>query len=50
MPHRFSNDHFTLKKCRILHIENLTSNKKNGYQPFNEHSADKLGVAFIFEI
>ena len=28
MPCRFSNDHFALKKCRILHIENVTSNKK----------------------
>ena len=28
VPYRISNDLFTLKKCRILHIENLTSNKK----------------------
>ena len=28
MPRRFSNDLFALKKCRILHIENLTCNKK----------------------
>ena len=28
MPRRFSNDLFALKKSRILHIENLTSNKK----------------------
>ena len=26
MPCRFSNDLFALKECRILHIENLTSN------------------------
>ena len=26
MPYRFSNDLFALKKCRILHIENLISN------------------------
>ena len=45
MPRRFSNDLFALKKCRI----NLTSNKKIGYQTFNEHSADKLIVAYIFE-
>ena len=25
----FSNDLLALKKCRILHIENLTSNEKN---------------------
>ena len=24
-----SNDFFALKKCRILHIENLTSSKQN---------------------
>ena len=42
---RFSNDLFALMKCRILHIENLTSNKKKiGYQAINEHSADKLIV------
>ena len=29
MLNRFSNDLFALKKCRILHIENLTSNNKN---------------------
>ena len=51
MPCRFSNDIFALKKCSILHIENLTSNKTIfGYQAFNEHSADKLVVAYIFEI
>ena len=51
MPRKFSNDLFALKKCCILHIENLTSNKKKfGYQAFNEHSADKLVVAYIFEI
>ena len=50
MPCRFSNDRFALKKCRIWHIENLTSIKKFGYQAFNEHSADKLTVAYIFEI
>ena len=51
MPRRFLNDLFALKKCRILHIDNLTSNKKKfGYQAFNEHSADKLVIAYIFEI
>ena len=25
---RFLNDLFALKKCRIVHIENLTTNKK----------------------
>ena len=30
MPCRFSNVLFALKKCRILLIENLTSNKKSG--------------------
>ena len=29
MPCKVKNDIFALKKCRILHIENLTSNKKN---------------------
>ena len=42
----FSNDLFALKKC----IGNLTSNKKIGYQAFNEHSAEKLIVGNIFEI
>ena len=38
---RFSNDIFALKKCWILHIENISSNKqKFGYQAFNEHGAD----------
>ena len=52
MSCRFSNNLFALKKCRILHNENLTSNKKKfGYQAFNEHSADRLIiVAYIFEI
>ena len=37
MPRRFSNDIFALKKCRILNIENLTSNTKIfGHQAFNE--------------
>ena len=35
---------------RILHNENLTNNKNFGYQAFNDHSADKLIVAYIFEI
>ena len=47
---RFSNEPFALKKYRILHIENLTSNKKFGYQTFNECSADKLNIACSFEI
>ena len=51
MPCRFSNDLLALYKCRILRIENLTSNRKNlRYQAFNEHSADKLIAAYIFEI
>ena len=28
MPCRFSNDPFALKKCSILHIENVPSDKK----------------------
>ena len=40
MPCRFSNDLLALKKYRILHIEKLTNNKKNGHQTFNENSAD----------
>ena len=28
MPGKLLNDHFALMKCRILHIENLTSNMK----------------------
>ena len=48
IPHRFSNDLFARKKCRILHIENLKSNNKD--QAFNEQSGDKLVVAYIFEI
>ena len=50
MPHRFSNDLFALEKCRILYIDNLTSKKKFGYQAVNEHSADKVVIAHIFEI
>ena len=50
IPRRFLNDLFALKKCRILHIDNLASNKKFGYQAFNEHSADKLVIAYIFQI
>ena len=53
MPRKFSNDLFALKKCCILHIENLTINKKKNSsidQAFNEHSADKLVVAYIFKI
>ena len=34
------NDLFAFKKCRILLFENLKSNKKIGYQAFNEYSAD----------
>ena len=36
----FANDLLALKKCRISHIENLTSNQKFGYQAFNEYNAD----------
>ena len=51
MHHRFSNDLFALKKCRILLIENLLQAIKIfRYQAFNEHGADKLIVAYIFEI
>ena len=50
MPRRFSNDLFSLKKCRILPIEHLTNNKKIfRNQAFNEHSAVKIIVAYIFE-
>ena len=34
-------DLFALKKCSILHIENVTNHKKIGYQAFNEYSADE---------
>ena len=38
MPCIFSNDLFTRKKSRILHIEHILSKKKKiGYQAFNEH-------------
>ena len=40
---------FALKKCRILHIEYLTRNKKNGYHAFNKYSGDKLIIVCIFE-
>ena len=51
MPRKFSNDLFALKKICILHIENLTINKKKfGFQAFNEHIADKLVVEYIFKI
>ena len=51
MLYWFSNDLFALKKCRILNIENLTSNKKIGYQAFIvKKSSDKLIVAYIFKI
>ena len=40
-----------LKKCRILHIKNLTSNTIFfEYEDFNELSAETLIVAYIFEI
>ena len=48
VPCRFSNDLFTLKKCRILHIEKAIKNF--GFQAFNKHSADNLIVAYTFEI
>ena len=48
---RFSIDLSALKKCPILHIENLTSKKKKiGYQDYNEYSADKFNIAYIFEM
>ena len=51
MPCRFWNDLFALKKYRILHIRNLTSNKKNfEYHAFKKYSADNLIVAYTFEI
>ena len=37
---RFSHDLSALKKCRILHIEYLASNKKIEYHVFNEDCAD----------
>ena len=42
MPRRFWIGPFALNKYRILHIKNLTSNKKIGYQDFNEHTANKF--------
>ena len=45
MPFRFSNDLFALKKCHIIHKQYFLG----GYQAFNEHSADWLTVAYIFE-
>ena len=48
MLRRYLNDLFALEK--ILHIENLKSNIKIQVSSFNEHSADMLVVANIFEI
>ena len=51
MPCTFSNDIFALKKCRIF--AHWKSNKQLnflGFQAWSEHSADKLIVAYIFEI
>ena len=43
---RFSIDLFALKKCRILHIENLTSNKKiSGIKFLKKYSADYFNIA-----
>ena len=44
MPCRFAYDPFALKKCRILRIENITSNKKIGYHALNEDTADNLRI------
>ena len=50
MQCRFSIDLFALEKYRILHIENLTSNKYNsGIKLFNEFSADLFNIAYNFE-
>ena len=42
MPRRFSNNLFAQKKCRILHIENLLSNKKNSGIKLLITNADKF--------
>ena len=45
---RISNDLFALKKCRILHIEYLTSNKKSGIKLLaNKVLISKLLPAFL---
>ena len=42
---------FTQKKCRILHIKYLRSNKKNfGYQAFNEYIVDESNISLKYEI
>ena len=48
---RYSNDLFALKKWRILHIENLTRNKKKfGYQALNELISSILPTFLKYEI
>ena len=42
MPRRFSNNLFAQKKCRILHIENLQSNKKKSGIKLLITNADKF--------
>ena len=43
---RFSINLFALKKCRILHSENLTSNKKiSGIKFLKKYSADYFNIA-----
>ena len=49
MPCIFSNDLFALKKCYILHIENLTSNKYLGIKLLMNKFSYKLIVAFTLE-
>ena len=48
MPHRFSNDLY--KKSVFCTLKIYQGIKNFEYQAFNEHSADKFIVAYIFEI
>ena len=48
MFYRFSIDPLALKDCTLKIFK--TSNKKFGYQAFNEYSADKFNIAYIFDI
>ena len=50
MPHRFSNDLFALKKSVFCTLKIYQAIKYFEFQAFNEHSTDKLIVAYIFEI
>ena len=50
MLYRLLNDLLALKKCCILRIEYLTSNKEIGYQALKKYNADKLNIACSFKI